>query len=183
MCAHFVPLGDNRIDRQNEFVQVVRHELREITARSTPTVLPRQLRNQGFSDELKREHGLQNETTRIMQTVRLVGEILRCRQRLIVRARRLSPYGNKPAAVHGDCCPGNANATHRELLERVARSDSETLCSEDLTLCVESTSSLERENSNWQSEHLAPERNPDTDGFRHRPVSGSRDTGGIVSKA
>jgi hypothetical protein len=100
MGAHFVPLGDNRIDRQNEFAQVVRHELCEITAASMPTVLPRQLRNQGFSDELKCEHGLQNETTRIMQTVRLVGEILRCRQRLSVRARRVSTYGNKPAAVH-----------------------------------------------------------------------------------
>jgi len=165
MCAHFVPLGDNRIDRQNEFAQVLRHELCAITARLTPTVLPRQLRNQGFSDELKREHGLQNETTRIMQTVRLVGEIQRCRHRLRVRARRVSPYGNKPAAVHGDCCPGNANATHRELLERVARSDSETLCSEDLTRCVESTSSLERKDRNWQSGQLASERNPETNGF------------------
>ena len=152
MCAHFVPLGDNRIDRQNEFVQVVRHELCAITARLTPTVLPRQLRNQGFSDELKREHGLQNETTRIMQTVRLVGEILRCRQRLRVRVRRVSTYGNKPASVHGDCCPGNADATLRELLERVLRSDSETLCSENLTLCVDSTSSSEREDRISQSE-------------------------------
>ena len=49
----------------------------EITARWTPTVLPRQLRNQGFSDELKREHVLENETTLIMQAVRLVGKILR----------------------------------------------------------------------------------------------------------